>query len=540
MVEGSTDNPSCSMESAKRDDIDRVGAPIRPDRREFQMSLRQLNDLISSRSKEIHSILGEGKNHGELEKLKSRKKTLHAQWREEKHKFDSYKPKIQEIRECLDAKDQIISDIENGLIYKNEGKLLARLSELEAEYNGRSFTSRRDEQALVKEIDKLKRNRTLLGKYSTVNGERAVLVGNLQKLKGERDKIGNSLRMIKSELRSIDKDVEKNRRRVREAKEELDSLIPKRRKLISEYNKERIEFLEWKRSRNRRRLSTCDDGYPSTFPLAKSTSRFYPDEDEECDLEPFYEQKLSCTRLIRYIDSLSSQIAGGSHSCFSTSKDSSSTAEEASNDADESSDSADDLPPSFSALSLRKYRSLPFHYTGDVSNVQCAAPISRSRKKLFKKSVKKPSSLINHPVELVRLFTDLEVEAPSTYNQLAEVREKIVNQLRFFEGQTNLVQWDENDFNGMTVLSESERDSAIWNGSTDFSDAGSVAGSNLGCMSTDATDTMLSPVSPTAGLQPTPNSQNFIEQQLSSSNMIEDPSQIATSDEGIASKNSTF
>uniref|UniRef100_A0A914R795 Uncharacterized protein n=1 Tax=Parascaris equorum TaxID=6256 RepID=A0A914R795_PAREQ len=58
--------------------------------------------------------------------------------------------------------DKVLSDIENDLIYKKEEPLKERLRSLEDAYNRRGFTTVRDEQALVKEIDKLRRNQNKL------------------------------------------------------------------------------------------------------------------------------------------------------------------------------------------------------------------------------------------------------------------------------------------------------------------------------------------------------------------------------------------
>jgi hypothetical protein len=56
----------------------------------------------------------------------------------------------------------VINDLEATMPYKNKDRLVTKLNELEGQYKSRRFTNVRDEQALVKEIDKLQRNRTKL------------------------------------------------------------------------------------------------------------------------------------------------------------------------------------------------------------------------------------------------------------------------------------------------------------------------------------------------------------------------------------------
>ncbi|VIP00118.1 Uncharacterized protein BM_BM8778 [Brugia malayi] len=72
---------------------------------------------------------------------------------------DGMKIEINEIKKLLTEKNALLPDIENDLVYRDESKLTTRLEELEIAYSQTKFTSSCTEKAVIKEIDKLKRNR---------------------------------------------------------------------------------------------------------------------------------------------------------------------------------------------------------------------------------------------------------------------------------------------------------------------------------------------------------------------------------------------
>ncbi|VDO37791.1 unnamed protein product [Brugia timori] len=110
----------------------------------------------------IDRIIGRNNTIGTLNMLKQSKQEPCKRREQLKVEADGMKIEINEIKKLLTEKNALLSDIENDLVYKDESRLTARLEELEIAYSQTKFTSSRTEKALVKEIDKLKRNRAKL------------------------------------------------------------------------------------------------------------------------------------------------------------------------------------------------------------------------------------------------------------------------------------------------------------------------------------------------------------------------------------------
>nr|CRZ23498.1 Bm9247 [Brugia malayi] len=136
--------------------------PTVPDRQAFQQELRNYNQSISETVAKIDRIIGRNNTIGTLNMLKQSKQEPCKRREQLKVEADGMKIEINEIKKLLTEKNALLSDIENDLVYKDESRLTARLEELEIAYSQTKFTSSRTEKALVKEIDKLKRNRAKL------------------------------------------------------------------------------------------------------------------------------------------------------------------------------------------------------------------------------------------------------------------------------------------------------------------------------------------------------------------------------------------
>ncbi|CAG9537377.1 unnamed protein product [Cercopithifilaria johnstoni] len=136
--------------------------PTVPDRQGFQRALREYNQSISETIGKIDKIIGRNNTVGTLNILKQSKQEPRKRREQLKIEADGMKTEIIEIKKLLSEKDALISDIENDLVYRDESKLTTRLEELEIAYSQTKFTSSRTEKALIKEIDKLKRNRAKL------------------------------------------------------------------------------------------------------------------------------------------------------------------------------------------------------------------------------------------------------------------------------------------------------------------------------------------------------------------------------------------
>uniref|UniRef100_A0A0R3RX81 Uncharacterized protein n=1 Tax=Elaeophora elaphi TaxID=1147741 RepID=A0A0R3RX81_9BILA len=136
--------------------------PTVPDRHAFQQALREYNESISEAVGKINRIIGRNNIVGTLNILKQSKHEPRKRREQLKLEADGMKAEITGIKKLLAEKDALLSSIENDLVYKDESRLTTRLKELEVAYSQTKFTSSRAEKALIKEIDKLKRNRARL------------------------------------------------------------------------------------------------------------------------------------------------------------------------------------------------------------------------------------------------------------------------------------------------------------------------------------------------------------------------------------------
>lgn len=506
--------------------------PALPDRQTFQRSLSEYNDQIAIFTNEIDAILGRNGEPGKLKALREQKAPLRAKREELKRKADAHKPEIAELRRQLDSKDKVLSDIENDLIYKKEEPLKERLRSLEDAYNRRGFTTVRDEQALVKEIDKLRRNQNKLANYNSVADERRLIEIKWREANAAQSAIFKSIRQLTNELRSIYQEIGKLQRAVNEMRISLRELYAQKNELVEKYNREREDYTSWMKKKKADAdaglsyAGFIDRSYPATFPAAQREQQNASCTDED-ELEPFFEQKRDCRRLIAYLESLESQMEPVDRTPDSGSTLSPTSEPHSLRSFEDSGDSADELPSSF--ITLKKHTSLPARpniesSTGQQSNEPF---LHKLKKKTSKKSAKKPNQPVCHQFELVRLFTELEVELPLYYQDVPRALDELKELLEFYKQQTNVVVWEESDYQNLAVMTESECtvDSAL-NGSTDMSERGSVSGFPVS-----------SPSEPNACYHP------FIRSSLAApvncDQVIDQLAALPLCDEGIESKGST-
>ncbi|VDM48970.1 unnamed protein product [Toxocara canis] len=416
--------------------------PALPDRQAFQRSLSEYNEHINMITHEIDVILGTNGEEGKLKVLREQKAPLRARRDELKREADARKPQISELRKQLDNKDKVLSDIENDLIYKKEEQLNERLRSLEEAYNRRGFTSVRDEQALVKEIDKLKRNQNKLANYNSVMEERRLIETRLQAANAEQSvrkferfirniidslsshinlKVFKSIRQLTHELQSIYNEIGRLQNVVSEMRVSLRDLYAKKKELVEKYNNDRELYISWLKSKKEvtdtsvRHVGLTDRSYPATFPATQRGQQITSCAVED-ELEPFFEQKRDCRRMIAYLESLKAQMEPNER----TTPD---------------DDSADEMPSSF--VTLTKHASLPARTSVDSVEVPTSELfVQKLKRKAYKKSAKKPSQPVCHRLELVRLFNELEVELPLYYQDVPRALDELKELLEFYEQQT--------------------------------------------------------------------------------------------------------
>uniref|UniRef100_A0AAF5RU56 Uncharacterized protein n=1 Tax=Wuchereria bancrofti TaxID=6293 RepID=A0AAF5RU56_WUCBA len=486
--------------------------PTVPDRQAFQQELHKYNQSISETVAKIDRIIGRNNTIGTLNMLKQSKQEPCKRREQLKVEADGMKIEINEIKRMLAEKNALLSDIENDLVYKDESRLTTRLKELEIAYSQTKFTSSRTEKALVKEIDKLKRNRAKLTKYNIIMEEKRVIQLQLCGINERRSNVLKSIREITNQLETTDRYIRQQRRHFLHLKDSLCDLHAKKKKLVDSYNKKRAEYIDWS-NRNKKDIQcssiVCSNyPYPATYPTTHR-QQSYADFIDEDTLEPFYEQKMACKRLIEYLTSLQSRMPV---ECFSSAWD---TVDKTSRQmiADGSEDSAEEYPSSFSALKIHPSLPVEQELGKDLKKKNC------------KKSSKKPCQKISHPMQMLCFFKETEIPIPQTYREIEHTLNMVRVLLKHYQEQTNVIVWEESDYRQLPSLSESEHTAdSTWNGSTDTSDRGSIFNFHT-CSSFD----LITPVEERSG--------SFAKDICSPK--LEFSSPLSVSDEGFASKNST-
>uniref|UniRef100_A0A914CUQ8 Uncharacterized protein n=1 Tax=Acrobeloides nanus TaxID=290746 RepID=A0A914CUQ8_9BILA len=266
----------------------------------------------------------------------------------------------------------------------------------------------REEQAVVSEIDKLKRNITKLAKYMPLIDERKRLEESMKSAR-------QSLRDIRSKMREKRDKMFEGRARMKKLQQpymkirsHINELKAERRALIDEYEHERKSFAGWVKDNK-------FDKAISTFPTAML-------QENICDdLEPFHEKKRTCNRLIQYLNRLIS-ACDDDHAAGGTVDDVLPPT------GGDTSDSADEFPKAFEKLSIKLPPGNP-----------------KTKKRVnIRKGAKKQNMPITHGIDYIKLFGDLDLLPPKTYGEAEGVLVEVKKILTFYEEQTSIEA--ENDY----------------------------------------------------------------------------------------------
>lgn len=141
-------------------------------------------------------------------------------------------------------------------------------------------------------------------------------------------------------------------------------------------------------------------------------------QDDYDDFEPFFAQKKTCAKLIRYLRTLKhgvEPLSTDSH-VFSS----------------ETESSADEFPESFKLLKIN-------------SNQVDGQTSSHAKKKSYVKKYVKKTLPITHSIDYIKLFNDIGVDFPVNYAEIDEKIEKVQEALNFYNDQTNLSRLEESE-----------------------------------------------------------------------------------------------
>ncbi|UMM44036.1 hypothetical protein L5515_019307 [Caenorhabditis briggsae] len=438
-------------ESRPLDDIIEVNEKMGtnpPDRQRFENDLEEFHVEMQKIRSQIQMKCKKCTDSNPIEnEMRTQREQLRVELVELKRGGDK-------IKLDIDAQRRKQLDLEKDCRIRNKDVLEKLLSENEDRY--KLSLSARDEQALVTEIDALKRNKKQLESLAEITSGRKAMDIELEKNRNKKHKVyidltnlQNKFKMMKQNRRMIEDEI-------RDLKHQLQGANERKKDLINAYDNNREEYKTWL---NANKMN--GNSVPLSFPSARKMKA--PIDVEE--LEPYYEQKRDCNRLIHYLERLQTTLQ----------KDEpvKTSAPPTLQLIDDDDDSADELPPQL---------------------IKHNAKITVAPAPVVKKSFKKPTQPISHNIDIYKLFGTVDVDVPKTYADVGASLKAVREKLDFYNQQTtNELDWGE-ELNGMEFLSVSRTASDMDSFMDDsISDIGSVssfyrASSRTSCPSPLATD----------------------------------------------------
>ncbi|VDD96585.1 unnamed protein product [Enterobius vermicularis] len=192
------------------------------------------------------------------------------------------------------------------------------------------------------------------------------------------------VRAISEKLCKIHQRIDYSKRSVADLKTSLKDLYSSRKYLIEDYCKKRETYSQWLKNRRKQVASST----PLTFPLGRRNQHIQHlgrcgkfKSIFSSDFEPFYEYKTTCQRLIAYLESLQLQVEDTENST--------------------------------------QRENISFAENG--------------------RHIEEDDGMISHQLEYVRLFAEIDLDLPVTYQQVPKALEDVRARLEACKEQTKLV-----------------------------------------------------------------------------------------------------
>lgn len=410
-----------------------------PDRKAFEEELKRINTHIDASCKEIKYL----KNNclamnPEMQEYRDNRAKMEIACAD-------FKQDLTRIRTEKDELRKQAFELEKDCRFRDMTRLEAHLSMQEKRYNEESLTLR-NESVLVQEIETLRKNKVKLQKLLEIQALRKEVDKKYDVIYTKRNNLLLAADLKKKEFSKLHKKRKMVEDSIEKMKQTLRGYYGKRNDLIDTYDKNRKEYNSWIKSHKRRSKSDI----PLTFPVVQ---RFTNTLEEE-ELEPFYEQKRDCRRLLNYLEQQKMLLPASE--------------QQESTQGSSDDDSADDLPPNLAKLNIS------------------VKPLTNKQRKL----VKRATQPMSHQLEIYRLFTNIEVNPPEVYSDVPRAIEQVKEKLEFFEEQTNEIVWNEEDWKIEPVIIS--RTNSTYTG---FDDSLSESNSHASCRLVESRNSCQSPLS---------------------------------------------
>ncbi|GAB1600732.1 uncharacterized protein LOC115210398 isoform X1 [Argonauta hians] len=138
-------------------------------------------------------------------------------------------------------KNNTLSNLQSGLMYKNENKINEAIKNLERQLNWNNFTLR-EEKKIVAEIDSLKRSKKTLALYRAHKIEIDELRAQQTKKRSENDEFYHGINQLRDKEEEKQKRLGFLQRSIKELNSEIDKLEEQKKVLLADFKKQEKDY----------------------------------------------------------------------------------------------------------------------------------------------------------------------------------------------------------------------------------------------------------------------------------------------------------
>ncbi|KAK6167580.1 hypothetical protein SNE40_021572 [Patella caerulea] len=378
-----------------------------PNRKKYEEELEGYQNKI----KDLETQLAAAKSGGNAKELREIRVEKDATFERNKKINSDLKTLNQEIS----AKTSKVSQMQSGLVYKNEEKHNDAIRKLEWNLAHHSYRLT-EERKIVAEIDRLKRSKISLIAYNNAKSQVDELRGKQRRMREERDHYSKTITSLRAQEDDVKRRLSSSRITIDSIKKELDEQYQGKRKLIEDFKRQQTDF---QGSQKKRRQESFKKREEERKAILEAKQK----EEEELEQMriPFEDERKLCNTLISYLQGFSYTMTPDTQQPTNE-KTQTSTSNIAQNQGCASSGPAEELEDG-NLILLRKSDDNDFI----IGNVRKANKKSRKYRKAS------GTKYITHCPQVIGQFSSLNLRAPCSAMEIPASLEQLRARKVFYE-----------------------------------------------------------------------------------------------------------
>ncbi|ESO83210.1 hypothetical protein LOTGIDRAFT_236795 [Lottia gigantea] len=382
-----------------------------PNKKKFEEELERLTNKL----KELESQYAGLKSSISSSPLKSIRLEKDATFDRNKKINNDLKSLNKEISEKIYS----VSQLQSGLVYKNEDKHNDAIRKLEWNLAHHSYRLT-EERRIVAEIDKLKRSKISLNTYNNAKAQLDELRNKQRRMREERDHYSRTITQLRSQEDEAKRKLSANRITAEALKKEIDELYAAKRKLYEDFKRNQAEFQDAQKKKRQESFKKKEEERKAVLEAKQR------EEEELEELRVPYEQdKLLCNTLISYLQ-------GFPYTPFTPTTPTTPTTPS----TDSPTSCSDKLPYSSGASSgpaeeLEDGNLILLKKSED--NDFIGGNVKKTQKKRGKSRKPSMTKLITHCPEVITQFASLNLRAPCSVQEIPASLEQLRARKLYYE-----------------------------------------------------------------------------------------------------------